>query len=109
MQMGATTHAQLRPQGVGGQASDGGGDQAVQGGRKRMSFGKKKKADLTEGDWMFDTLVEKLERSRRGERVENMWIKQPTWELVDRRTQLRREGKLILRRVRSCRGGSRCC
>ena len=74
-----------------------------------MPFGKKKKADLTEGGWMFDTLVEKLERSRRRERVENKWIKQPTWELVDRRTQLRREEKLISRRVRNCRGGSRCC
>ena len=29
VQMGATTHAQLQPQGVCGQAGDGGGDQAV--------------------------------------------------------------------------------
>ena len=75
-------------------ATEGGIKQYRGGGRKRMTFGKKKKADLKEGDRMFDALAEKVEKPRRRERVENSWIRQATWELVDRRTQLRREGKL---------------
>ena len=63
-----------------------------------MPFGKKKKADLTEGDRMFDALAEKFEKPRRRERAENSWIRQATWELVDRRTQLRREGKLDIKK-----------
>ena len=65
-----------------------------------MPFGKKKKADHTEGDRMFDTLVEKVEKPRRREWVENKRIRQATWNLVDQRTQLRREGKLDIKESR---------
>ena len=43
---------------------------------------------------MFEALAEKVENLRRRERAENKWIRQTTWDLVDRRTQVRREGKL---------------
>ena len=65
-----------------------------QRGRKQTPFGKKKKGELTEGDKMFEALAEKVEKPQRRERVENKWIRQATWDLVDRRTRLRREGKL---------------
>ena len=65
-----------------------------------MPFGKKKKADLAEGGRMFGALAEKVEKPRRRERVENSWIRQATWELVDRRTQLRRKGKLDIEESR---------
>ena len=63
--------------------------------RKQTPFGKKKKkGGLMEGDKMFEALAEKVEKPQRQKRAENKLIRQASWDLVDRRTQLWREGKL---------------
>ena len=48
---------------------------------------------MSEGEKMFEALVEKMLKPRRREKAENKWIRQANWDLVDKRTQLRRDGE----------------
>ena len=43
---------------------------------------------------MFETLKEAVDPPRRRERPKNSWIRGGTWELIDHRTSMRREGRL---------------
>ena len=49
---------------------------------------------MTEGEKLFESLSEAVEKPRQKEREANSWIRPGTWLLVDRRTSLRREGRL---------------
>ena len=48
-----------------------GGIKEYRGGRKRTPFWKKKKAELTEGEKMFEALTKEIFKPRRRERAEN--------------------------------------
>ena len=77
-----------------------GGIKEYRGGRRRAPFRKKKKGEMSEGDKMFEALEGQISKPRRRERAENKWIRQATWDLVDKRTQLRREGRLDIKESR---------
>ena len=47
-----------------------------------------------EGEKMIETLKEAMDPPRRRERPKNSWIRGGTWELIDHRTLMRREGRL---------------
>jgi hypothetical protein len=48
----------------------------------------------TEGDTIFERLVEEVEKPAKRERPENSWIRPSTWSLVDQRAAMRKEGTL---------------
>ena len=63
-------------------------------GRKQRSPWRLREKELTEGKRMFKTLEEAVVKPKKRELARNSWIRGGTWQLIDRRTSLRREGRL---------------
>ena len=62
--------------------------------RQRAPFRKLKKEEMTEGEKMFETLKEKWTRRGGGRGPRTHGSGGGTWEIIDHRISMRREGRL---------------